>query len=758
MAKLKSLPIVRRVNGELVLDLKNFDKILEIINLNSDIPLAIISFVGKRGCGKTFYTNLLIQNLQNNSTGGWLNQVNYNSGNDCHQLPGFPYDKKDSNVSNQTDSGEIRLWAEAFPVKNHGKKFAILIFHLDFHLSQSQSRKGKKLIDSLELFLTLVSSRSVEIQWQTTEFRLLEIYHHILEENKLLFENILAKNSMVYLFRTNQKPSKLPIVVGGTEAVVHFRKMVKKTKSQEVSKVEECHPNVSIAYVDDGKKNLQNSNGSLSLSTIMYRNLEAVINFIADDEEIFPKSLSKTGEELTVGKLKEFMQFCANVANEINEKQTKEKDESQVQSGIHNVNTNTNIPAVVEECQTTDTENTIVNCKTDEKITALKSELSKDKNQPEENKQMNELSHEKPAKSIKEEPTSEESVNLHQKNADAATKDLYIVDFVVKQVQETILKQLKNWEQADGTPITTTLPDLLKSFEEKLTTVLHYIFEKAQGLKEQHRQWLITSSKNNLNEFHQELSTIQNLLQSFQGLITTMATENGYIVPDEFPKLQENMKMQGKSKLKHDISLEYLMRGCNWLISRYRNENQYFFCSLEIISIGVEIIRKFYVEETKRILKDGPYSSITLLNIHFHIISRCITAFISVAELPLDTERLIKFAMPKINKQLSVLKQSNRKMLQLLQKRVTNLIAKAKANYDQNEALNNFLNKKKMTRKEIVVVQGLHEKARAEAVLFLEERITRGEIRNEEKVAGHRMTLLAIIDDYWKGLLPQYVN
>ncbi|CAL8135088.1 unnamed protein product [Orchesella dallaii] len=735
MAKLDSLVILRRVNGQLELDVDNLDKILETIQVNSDVPLAIISFIGGRGSGKTFYTNLLIQNLRNNSTGGWLSQVSDNKS--CQSLPGFPFDKErgksDVDVVGGGVTSEISLWAEAYRLENHGKQFVVLILHADFKGVDVVEKENE--VNPLELFLALVSSRVLEIQWKKEEFRLLDIYRQVMERDEALFENILANNSLVYLFRTNRTPPKGFTMVD-KQAVDHLKKLVNQSKLWEVVDLQ----NVNIAYVEDKKQSLLNTKGSLSLSTDMYHNLNAVINLIADDEEIFPKKVSATGELLTEGKLKEFMQTCVNLVNEIvGQKRVDAGSESIVQ--VVSVHPSPNVPSPKESHR---------NGKENSK-TANQSEAKTRKPEPEKTKghptQRHQNQRGKESSQVKKTTTAnkkQEDKISPDEDFNANPAHLELVKLIVNRVNDSILLQLKNWEQVDGVPITTLLPDIRTDLETRLKIFVNSVFDKAHEAKEQYRQWLYTTSSNNLNTLRQELINVQTLIDSFNGFMVTMITKKGKILPEDFTKLLENTRVKAKASLTNEICLEYIMRACNWLVSRYQAENPSE--DIDIPSICLEQIPKFYEEEMKRIMLEGPYRAETLLGIHSSIMNRCMSVFITAVEpVPVHPNKLVE----KLRKQFFIVKQSNRKMLQSLQKRVTNLIAKAKEKYDQNEELNNILNSNRINKREAQVA---HQRAKAIAVQFLEERIGEGAIRSGEPVQGHRLTLIEVIDSYWQEL------
>jgi len=151
-----------RVNGCLVADEENLEKVKAICSLRPFLTLiSIVSIIGEKGSGKTTYTNLLIQNLRHNSTGGWLEKVTKGSyiKNQDDKLPGFPIRNKSQEHS------QVGLWPEPFYVKHRGVEMMVLVAHVQYTKLDPRSKD----VDSLEVFLSLLSSKLVEVHWKNPE-------------------------------------------------------------------------------------------------------------------------------------------------------------------------------------------------------------------------------------------------------------------------------------------------------------------------------------------------------------------------------------------------------------------------------------------------------------------------------------------------------------------------------------------------------------------------------------------------------------
>jgi len=156
--------IISYSNGQFELEVDNLDALVSSVEpRRKDEPVAVVSIIGPSGSGKSFYTNLLINNLRGHGM-VWVPGIdNHNDGENTEPLLGFSYGNVNSSVEilPNAETG-IYLWPESFSVPNLDGNMTAWILHI--HISDKD--KEVKVVEMLDALIMLLSSQIVEINYK----------------------------------------------------------------------------------------------------------------------------------------------------------------------------------------------------------------------------------------------------------------------------------------------------------------------------------------------------------------------------------------------------------------------------------------------------------------------------------------------------------------------------------------------------------------------------------------------------------------
>ncbi|CAL8133393.1 unnamed protein product [Orchesella dallaii] len=712
---MEKVPICRRIEGNLVFIEENLDKISKMARFDPDIPTAVVSFIGEKGSGKTIYTNLLIQSLRHNCTGGWLDKVDGNSAkrNQVTPLPGFPRCS-----SEDTKYSEVCLWPETFYLQSRGKSMLVLILHTEYEESDPRSND----VDSLEVFLSLVCSKIVEIHWQNDEFRFRGIHRDLKECPDNIYGNLLCSN-VVYLIRSDTTSTQLD-AANGTH--ICSAKSVSDIMSGETTAMIEDLKYFFVTCVPNQVKNIQSSKGYLKLDLNTYDAIYSSINMIADDEHMFPKTISNKKNFLLGGSFNEHVRTCVEISN-----------------NIFKLDRECSIFKHPPKCQTR--ESLPKNSSGTETIT-LESSSERKETKYHFRKQSN----------VSQFSDSDSSESCIGPSRDRIVKDksndetthfnlmLSTLQLVTKTADAKLLDILREWSM---TNMSFKLVDVLGQCLHN-SRLLHC--EQIEKLSYSEQAWVFDSALKQLTNDHSELKKVESLLESFSSIPCNEKSNAKALWL--FLKTQnlEN-EMTGNNLLQKKAYRKFVLNICKNSVLKYISENR----STDVFLCSLEQMRNFYIEEMKRYIEMGPFSRKSLGDIHDLLLRHCTKSILDVMSWNLECDltenqsQLNKICKQRLQTEFVDFQKTNTKVLSIVNKRLSSLIAKSKVKYD--ETIVQVVN----CRASLEHLKAAHVRGKNQAIQFLNENIQ--QVRRLEPVVCHQQTLIALIDSDW-SLLTQLVT
>ncbi|CAL8133385.1 unnamed protein product [Orchesella dallaii] len=725
---MEPLTLCNRIDGRLISENSNLEKLYGILADNGKLPVAIISIIGEKSSGKTSTTNLLIQNLRNNSTHGWLEKVTLNSdkGRKVEPLPGFPLKEKTRETS------DVSIWPEHFFMTNHGIKLMVLVLHV--HYSKKDPRSQD--VDSLEVFLSLISSKIVEIQWKKREFRYFGMYRDIVNHDEKFFDDLIC-NDVVYFLRSDTRPSDLKQGKAIDEEAAKTLRSLISCKSIKM-KLEEVQ-RVAVAYIPDKKQSFKYSDGHLELSDFMYNAINNSINLVADDERLFPKIISRNNQ-LVGGDLMDYVKACIDITNVIIENHKlkqifhpfvqetlKQKQCTQIdENGNETDDGNCSVSIADASIKNVDKEGDVIPEQTRVALPAATSE--------EPTQISAETATHQPV-AVQDHEVMEEAI-VCSSQEQSIPKNTQLLGLLVNKAHEILVSTLQNWEKNKSN---FRCGDVLQNC---VHSALQQIRE-LNMLQEDQRNELVIMTTKYLQDKNLVLLEVERLLYSFNvHMNATTSNCNALYVLVGFEELKKSVSER------QDLN-EYLQKFIldigKTCMAKYINQHS----SNDLFVTSLEHIKAFFGTEMQRYLNVGPYSRNVLKRLHSNLLHRCLSTLVEVmgscTNIDLTQWRNLvgRFLLQKINPEMLKFKKANTSLLLKLQKRLTSVISKAKVRYDEI-IVAEIIKKIPLPQLELV-----HLSARRDAVQYLQLQLNQN-VRANEPVECHVLTLKALIDADWK--------